>query len=173
MSISNSLSSLPIQELVSAPLVASAVAQSQLAQITHDFIKNVGLNDDGITQTISFSYTDSTGTSKTLTVPLLVIINIPSLAVKTVKIDFSLNVKESTTSSVTTNSTFSVDYNGWFINAKFKGNVATENKRTTDRSAKYSFSIEARDDGPPDGLTKMLEILSESVESVDPPETTQ
>ena len=38
--------------------------------------------------------------------------------------------------------------------------TSKETTRNTDNSAKYSVHVEARDDGPPEGLSKVLEILS-------------
>ena len=45
------------------------------------------------------------------------------------------------------------------------GSVASHsaNTRKTDNSAKYDVKVVARDDGPPEGLMKMLDILQGAI----------
>ena len=55
-----------------------------------------------------------------------------------------------------------------------KGNVSTDRKdtRSTDKSSKYTVSVKAHDKGvPPEGLSKVLQILSDTI--VDPTSTRQ
>ena len=41
-----------------------------------------------------------------------------------------------------------------------------ENTRSTDRSAKYHVQVQARDDGMPEGLARVLDILHNAVAPV-------
>jgi hypothetical protein len=175
MSISEQFKGLPMEDLIGAPLIAAANAQGKLANLTKNFIEEVGTDENGKIRTIDFTYgktykkspnsDDVEEVDKTLTVPLLAIINIPSLSVKKVIIDFEMEVKQQTQqkSKLAANTTLSVKSSFWSpVSASITGSVSTskETTRKTDNSAKYSVHIEARDDGPPEGLAKVLNILS-------------
>ena len=171
--ITNSLSSLPIEDLVAGPLVASALAQSQLAQITHDFIVDVGLEaptsttstDPVNAKTVSFSFVNANENTSTITVPLLAIVAIPSLSVKKVNVDFSIDIRTSFRRNVEAGATLEAKQKWWGGYAKFEGSVASKTTRTTDHAAKYSFSVEASDDGSPEGLGIMLGLLNNMIEN--------
>jgi hypothetical protein len=175
MSISEQFKGLPMEDLIGAPLIAAANAQGKLANLTKNFIEEVGTDENGKIRTIDFTYgktykkspnsDDVEEVDKTLTVPLLAIINIPSLSVKKVIIDFEMEVKQQTQqkSKLAANTTLSVKSSFWSpVSASITGSVSTskETTRKTDNSAKYSVHVEARDDGPPEGLAKVLNILS-------------
>ena len=108
-----------------------------------------------------------------LSVPILSIVNVPNLSVKRATIDFSMEVKsasKSTTSSDTTgNISSQAKYAAWWspVTCSMKASVTTnkksENVRSTDNSAKYNVHVEARDDGAPEGLMKVLDILAASI----------
>ena len=175
MSISEQFRGLPMEDLIGAPLVAAANAQGKLANLTKDFIKEVG-TDNGKVKTVDFTYgktlkkapnsDDVEEVDKTLSVPLLAIVNVPSLSVKKVNIDFEMEVKQQTQqkSSLATDTTVNVKYSSFWspVSASITGSVSTskETTRKTDNSAKYSVHVEARDDGPPEGLAKVLNILA-------------
>ena len=87
--IANQFTGLPIENLISAPLLAAAEGQKSLASTTAAFITEVGMDDKGNTKSVTFNYDD--GTEKVLLdVPLLSIINVPSLCVDS--IDVELNI---------------------------------------------------------------------------------
>ena len=119
------------------------------------------------------SVTNTTLEKNDLHVPLLAIVNIPNLAVKKVTIDFSMEVKaasKATSSSDTTGSiSTQAKYAAWWspVTCSMKASVTTnkksENVRTTDNSAKYNVHVEARDDGAPEGLMKVLDILAAGI----------
>lgn len=166
-SIGSALTALPIEQLVAAPFVAAAQAQGQLSIITHDFIKTVGLVEDSgdysaVTVEFTYSSQDASGLL-TLSVPLLVIINVPSLSIKYTKVDFVMNIKNVETVETNSDTSLSVSAGWGWGKAKFKGSVSKATTRTTDSSARYSFVVEARDDGPPEGLSRVLDILSDSI----------
>jgi hypothetical protein len=186
MSISEQFKGLPMEDLIGAPLIAAANAQGKLANLTKNFIEEVGTDGNGKIRTIDFTYgktykkspnsDDVEEVDKTLTVPLLAIINIPSLSVKKVIIDFEMEVKQQTQqkSKLAANTTLSVKSNFWSpVSASITGSVSTskETTRKTDNSAKYSVHIEARDDGPPEGLAKVLNILAGLIHEKEAKET--
>ena len=159
-----------------------------MAHTTEQFIKDIGLEDDGngklSARTVEFDYdapVESKAADGTITttienrkmkVPLLSIIQTPNLGVKRATVDFDMEVKSSTqdTSSVNTKTDLSVKYDNWWSPVKVNLNASvstkSENIRKTDNSAKYTVHVEARDDGAPEGLMKVLDILGAAIQPV-------
>ena len=169
--IANQFSGLPISELIGGPLMAACQAQSQLAHSTSNFIQTIGFEGDDGNKTVSvvnFKYNQLDGDGKpqqmSLDVPLLSVVKIPSLAIKTVDISFDMEVKSSTSEKTATEA--KADFNakaGWGpVSVSIKGSVSTakENTRSTDNSAKYHINLHAADEGMPEGLSRVLDILN-------------
>ena len=89
--IANQFTGLPIENLISAPLVAAAEGQKSLAATTAQFITEVGMDSSGNTKSVKFQYEDGTE-QVALDVPLLSIINIPSLCVDSIDVEFEMEV---------------------------------------------------------------------------------
>lgn len=172
MSVADEYRGLPIDELIGAPLMAAAAAQGKLALTTTQFIEEVGMSN-GQVRNVNFQYETTQGSNviqNNLTVPLLSIVNVPNLSVKEANVDFCMEVRTQSAdkSSVNTNTTVSASFGGSFfcpVKAKITGNVATssEHTRSTDKSAKYTISVKAADTGYPEGLSKVLDILSQNI----------
>tara|TARA_R110002012_G_C11387606_1_gene584119 strand:+ start:109 stop:660 length:552 start_codon:yes stop_codon:yes gene_type:complete len=172
-----------MDQLIGGPLKAACNAQTLLAKASSDFIKDVGLNDAGggnmSARTVDFSFNrpstaaDGTATMEKvdLQVPLLAIINTPSLSVKEAEVRFTMEVKSSTSSKTTSDSkadlTAKAKYNAGLFSCEVTvhGSVAnhSENSRSSDNSAKYDVKVVARDDGPPEGLMKVLDMLNDAI----------
>tara|TARA_R110002020_G_scaffold415851_1_gene625111 strand:+ start:107 stop:664 length:558 start_codon:yes stop_codon:yes gene_type:complete len=172
-----------MDQLIGGPLKAACSAQVLLAKASADFIKDVGLNDTGggnmNARTVDFSFNkpvqDPDGTTKLekvdLQVPLLAIINTPSLSVKEAEVRFTMEVKSSTSSKTTSDTkaelTAHAKYNAGLFSCDVTvhGSVAnhSENSRKSDNSAKYDVKVVARDDGPPEGLMKVLDMLNDAI----------
>ena len=191
MSVASQFSALPMASLIGGPLQAAATAQGTLANITSDFINNVGLekdkNGDLNARTVNFKYqkpvknttTDKDGnTTDTwskqnmdLQVPLLTIVKAPNLQVKDVEINFNMEVKSSAASTNENSQNASVDasWKGWGAKVSFQGSVSNkqESQRSSDTSAKYHVEVLAQDDGAPEGLMKVLDILGEAIQPAD------
>ena len=191
MSVASQFSALPMSSLIGGPLQAAATAQGTLANITSDFINNVGLekdkNGDLNARTVNFKYqkpvknttTDKDGnTTDTwskqnmdLQVPLLTIVKAPNLQVKDVEINFNMEVKSSAASTNENAQNASVDasWKGWGAKVSFHGSVSNKNtsQRSSDTSAKYEVKVSATDDGAPEGLMKVLDILGEAIQPAD------
>ena len=191
MSVASQFSALPMESLIGGPLQAAATAQGQLASITSDFITNVGLEDDGgqlKARTVAFNYDKPIKTSSTdptsgevtdtwdvkpmsLNVPLLTIVKSPNLQVKKVNVTFDMEVKASSASQSTNTRDVSVDasWSGWGAKVKFHGAVSNkqESQRSSDTSAKYHVDVKALDEGAPEGLMKVLDILGEAIQPVE------
>ena len=191
MSVASQFSALPMESLIGGPLQAAATAQGTLASITSDFITNVGLQDDGqgnlSARTVAFNYDKPVKTSATdadgnvtdtwdvkplsLNVPLLSIVKAPNLQVKEVNVTFDMEVKASSASQTSAQQDASVNasWKGWGAKVSFQGSVSNkqESQRSSDTSAKYHVEVKAQDDGAPEGLMKVLDILGEAIQPAD------
>lgn len=106
-----------------------------------------------------------------LDVPLLAIVKIPSLSITTVDITFDMEVKNTvkSASSEDKQGSFSADASvGWgpfSLKVHVQGSVAThqENTRETDQSAKYHVAVHAEDKGMPEGLSRVLDMMMQSI----------
>jgi hypothetical protein len=189
MTIANQFSGLNMELLIGGPLNAACDAQVRLSQATANFINSVGFYADanGVPQPrqANFVYykpvvTTETDTSTppktttkyqadqmTLTVPFLALVKVPALSIKTVDIIFDMEVKETSTDTSGSAASLSVDASASYGVAHFKasidikGSVSShqEHTRSTDNSAKYHVEVHASDDGPPEGLMRVLDML--------------
>jgi hypothetical protein len=109
-----------------------------------------------------------------LSVPFLSIVNVPSLMVKTVNVTFDMEVKSSeshkddSSQEAGMEGTAKYDAGLFSCEVKVHGSVSShqENTRSTDRSAKYHVDVQARDDGMPEGLARVLDMLQKSIAPV-------
>ncbi|MBB5876073.1 MULTISPECIES: DUF2589 domain-containing protein [Xanthomonas] len=192
VNMSSQFKGLPMGDLIGGPLDAACDAQVKLARATADFIRVIGFlppdtpdpknpQATGATRTASFRFKrpvddpDKAGgiaeEDVELEVPLLAIVNVPSLSIQTVDITFDMEVKSSFSSKEKTDASASlsadVEYGFGLFKAKvhIQGSVSTskENTRSSDNSAKYHVSVHAADKGPPEGLARVLDILQTSV----------
>jgi len=188
VNIADQFRGLDMSALIGGPLKAACEAQVMLAASTADFIENVGLNapdKNGVrtVRTTAFSFTrtsspDEKGNHGTeevkMEVPFLSIVKIPSLMIQNVNISFDMEVKSSASSEKTSDKSGSIDANAglrfgpFSMNVKIKGSVSCHesNTRKSDNSAKYHVEVTAKDTGMPEGLARMLDILSTASEPV-------
>jgi hypothetical protein len=96
---------LPLRALIVEPLVASATGQRDLAQVTLNFIKDIGFttDTDGKTQlrTVEIDVPrlidgQSQPLMQRVNMPLIAMVTIPNLAVDSVSIDFTMQVQAQT-----------------------------------------------------------------------------
>ena len=181
--MSDQFGGLPMDQLIGGPLKAACDSQTQLAKATADFIQNVGLEvgADGVTRTrtVDFQFTKPvndgdggfTEAKYDMNVPLLTIMNTPALHVKEVEVDFTMEVKSSTSEKSSRDYEATIDTEvkaGWgpvSVDVKIHGSVSakSENTRSSDNSAKYNVRVLARDEGMPEGLKRCLDIVQQAI----------
>jgi hypothetical protein len=106
-----------------------------------------------------------------LTVPMLAIVKVPSLAINTVDITFDMEVKNTERTSQVDESkgSFAADASvGWGpfkLTVHVEGSVSShkENTRQTDQSAKYHVEVRAEDKGMPEGLARVLDMMNSAI----------
>ncbi len=109
-----------------------------------------------------------------ISVPFLALVNVPALAIKSVDIVFDMEVKTSesetsgTDAEASLEASFGGGWGGFTASVSVKGSVSThkESTRSTDKSAKYHVEVHARDDGMPEGLSRVLDMLQSAIAPV-------
>jgi len=109
-----------------------------------------------------------------LSVPFLAVVNVPALMIKTVDVVFDMEVKSSESHKddksmeASLDATAKVGWGPFSAEVKIHGAISAhqENTRSTDRSAKYHVQVHASDDGMPEGLSRVLDILQKAIAPV-------
>lgn len=181
----NEFNDLDMGLLIGGPLKAACEAQVLLSKSTADFITGVcmtGGENGGALQarTVDFSFDrvrfdedkgEEVKEKVSLNVPMLAVVKVPALGVEDVDISFDMEGKSSEASKDSKTSSFDADVTAkigfafFHSNIHIKGSVTTskENTRTTDKSAKYHVQVKAKQGDLPEGLSRVLDILSSSI----------
>ena len=184
--IADNFKGLPIEDLIVSPIVGMAKGQAKLNDVTWKYISEVAFVEDEKTKKITARKLDvemnrvmtngDTGKQEVETlyssVPMLPLIPLPSLAITSADISFSMEVKTSVSklSSTDTKSSVEATASGGFWRMKYSatvaGSVAThkENTRKTDNSAKYEVSVHAEQLPPTEGMLKLSDYLTQMLE---------
>lgn len=184
----NALQAIPFGTIIGGPLKACIEAQALAAQTTWEFIQNVGLNVDPKTKekkavNVTFQFIQN-GEMVQLNVPLLTIVPIPYIAINTVDISFKANITASASShdeseehnSSNKNASLSVGYRGWGVrvNSNMNASVSSKKDSKSTQDSKYSVeytmdvNVKAGQDSMPAGMSKILEILGNSLQVTKP-----
>ena len=177
MAISDQFRGVPMEDLIGGPLAASCIAQYNLAQTMVGFVNKIGFNG-GKARTLDFDLErpvdNGSGvlSSEVVSVkaPLLGLVPIPALLIESVTIDFSMEVKSSTSSTRSTDASVETEASGGglFWKGSIKGKVATnrENTRSTDNTAKYNVNVVARQQQPQEGMSKLMDLMASAVDPI-------
>ena len=184
--ITSQFSGLPIEDLIVSPLVGMAKGQAQLNDVTWRYISEVAfVKDEKTGKTTARSLdvemnrvmTDPTDGKQSLQkiytqVPMLPLVPLPSLAITSADIEFTMEVKTSEVdkSSTDTEASFQASASGGFWGMKYSvsmaGKVAThkENTRSTDNSAKYNVKVHAEQLPATEGMLRLSDYLTQMLE---------
>ena len=183
--IAQQFAGLPIEDLIVSPIVGMAKGQAKLNDVTWKYISEVAFvtDKDGKTSARSLDVemnrvvTDgATGEQTVQTlyskVPMLPLVPLPSLAITSADIEFTMEVKTSEVdkSSKDTEASVSASASGGFWGMKYSvsmaGKVAThkENTRSTDNSAKYNVKVHAEQLPATEGMLKLSDYLTQMLE---------
>lgn len=182
----SALQALPFGNIIGGPLKACVEAQADAALTTWKFIQEVGLTDDGkgnrqLTY-VTFNYRKN-GRECVLNIPLLTIVPIPYIAIRDIDIAFKARISAAASTSETKKESKSTNFSNktkvsggtWFVRAstEFQAGFSSKKDSTATRDSKYSVeytmdvAVKAGQDDMPAGMAKVLEMLNESVDSVD------
>jgi len=176
---------LPIEDLIVSPIVGMAKGQAKLNEVTWRYISEVAFEKDKDGKTTARSLdvemnrvvtNGETGEQEIQKVyskvPMLPLVPLPSLAITSADIAFTMEVKTSETSKDSSDNETSYEASasgGWWgmkFSASVAGKVAThkENTRSTDNSAKYEVKVHAEQLPPTEGMLKLSDYLTQMLE---------
>ncbi len=169
------LNSLDFSVYIGGPLQAAIDAQNAASLAQVDFIKSVGFKTDESDPAhpttelayVDFEYQKSTGESsieqRTIRIPILTMLNIPSLRIEELTIDFNAKLTSVETRNTNTVVGTDVTTNAGIKLASLK--VSASYKKTTNTGSNvektYTLAVHVRavNDELPAGLDRVLTIL--------------
>jgi hypothetical protein len=178
----SALQAIPFESLIGGPLDAGVKAQVMAAKATTDFIQAVGFNTDSAGNksavNVVFQY-ERDGKTVNLTVPMLVIVQVPFIGVDLITIDFKANISASASSVQSEETTVEKGASGtvsghvggrrWGVSATFNANYSSKKDSKSTQESKYSVEytmdvhVEAKQDSMPAGLAAVLNILTSAI----------
>lgn len=182
-SVADNFRGLPMRELISAPLIAAAEAQQQLASTAWEFYQKIafekkeGDTGSGKTRVLEFEVErpiQQQGQGVTLMkqkiqAPFIGLVPIPSLLIDRIDVDFQMEVTTAETTKSTTTAEASTSISsGLFVKAEITGKVSTsrENTRSTNQTAKYQVHVSASQQQQTEGLSKLMDIMASCIEPI-------
>ena len=182
--VSKSFETLPIEQLICAPILAVAQGQSQLCRVYLDYLYELAFEKDGDgksdkTRVIKFNLNRTIITPDgdvkvqpiTVEAPLLSLVPVPSFTMDETTVRFTMEVKEVSTSKITSASDVSASssFSFWGFKANVSGKVTTssENTRSSDHSAKYEIYARAVQQQPTEGMAKLTQLFASVIEPIE------
>lgn len=176
---------LPMESLIGGPLSAVAKANAQMVATNAKFLTDIGFKPsaDGKsleTNMVEFGYEKNivdpetgvaTPQQMSIKAPLLAIIPLPSLKVTEANVNFTMSVSSSAEDTSESKSEAAMSGSGrvgwgpFSVSVKVSGKTSSHSKSTrkSDNSAKYDVSVRAADDGPAEGLMRIIDTLCDSI----------
>ena len=176
--IGNKFRGLPMAELISAPLMAACDSQKKMAASAYAFMQEIGFEKEGKARLLNFQLerpVGNEGMTSTINVqaPFLGLVPIPSLLIDSVQVNFQMEVTDTESLKEVKNSSGEMDVDANFKlgifghgSVKVHGSVSTsrENTRSTNQTAKYQINVNAKQQPPTEGLSKLMDIMASCVE---------
>ena len=177
---SNKFVGIPISELIKAPLEAVVESQKKLSQSAFEFMTEIGFDDEEKIRMIEFNLQKSIEGAPgsqdiKVQVPFLGLVPLPNLLIDDVQVDFQMEVidnaisddKSASEGSTAANANFKFDgFNGGYVNVSGKVVSASGNTDSANQTAKYKVNTSELNSDQLEGLTKLIELLTEHLESV-------
>lgn len=170
----NELNNLDFAAYISGPMQAAVEAQNTASFAQVDFIKTIGFNGNDV-RIVTFSYastnSDGDNTTKTLKVPLLTMVNVPSLRIDDMSIDFNAKLNSLETKDVKQSINVSAETGLNLKRFNFKISAAYKRDSTTTSRVERTYSMNVHvhvvNDELPAGLDRILSILENEIKVED------
>lgn len=168
------INALPLDRMISGPLMAMMQAQATASQQYADFLLTVCIKDNkavAVEFDYDETYVDSEGkvislAEKRMRIPLLAAITHPNICVEEGTIDFELEVSQSEEEKSATDAEAQFEAGvGWGpFKLKITGKVShhKEQTRSTDTRAKYTIHVAAKRQPPTEGLMRVIDFLTDA-----------
>lgn len=173
--IGSVINALPIDRMIAAPLNGMISAQISASKQYADFITGVCINPEGKAKMVEFDYeetlVDAEGNykgvlQKTMRIPLLAAVTHPNINVEEGSVEFELEVSQSEEtheeSSAEGGFQASLGWGPFKVSMNGKVSQHKEQTRSTDTRAKYSFHTSMKRSGPPEGMMRVIEFLTDA-----------
>lgn len=168
------IAALPLDKMISGPLMAMIQAQVAASKAYADFIMGVCIQD-GKAVSVQFDYDETLvddkgvfkGTvNKTMRIPLLAAISHPNITIEEGTIDFELTISQMAedTSSSDVSGSFETKM-GWgpfTVTAKGAASHKSSQTRKTDTRARYAIHTKIVRQDPPEALMRVIDFLTEA-----------
>ena len=176
--IGSVINALPIDRMIGGPLNAMIKAQVAASRQYADFLLNVCLEEkDGHKEAVNvqFEYdqtlVDSEGKltgvqKKTMRVPLLAVVTHPNINIEEGSVDFELEIHQAEESKKSAEREGGFEASaGWGpCSVSIHGKVShkKEQTRSSDTRAKYTIHTSVKRSGPPEGMMRVIDFLTEA-----------
>lgn len=166
---------LPLDYLISAPLIAAVKAQHIVADTTKQYIESMLVNGKPITVDFAFDQNNAgTITTTQVKAPLLSLVPVPHLRIDSLSIKFSFEISETfrDTSETIKAVDMSVSTGGalspW-IKAAIKGSASSKSahESNTNRSGQLDITVNASEAQIPEGLARVLSLMTRAIQIPD------
>jgi hypothetical protein len=166
------LNALPLDKMISTPLMAMVQAQVTASKAYVDFLMSVCIKDGKAIQ-VQFEYdetlVDATGKvvgvqKKTMRIPLVAAVSHPCISIEKGTIDFEMTIEQSAEDHSETSGQGGFEAKmGWGpFSVSVHGTVShkSEQTRKTDTRAKYTIHVEAARQSPPEAMMRVIDFLT-------------
>jgi hypothetical protein len=177
------IQSLPFYQIIGGPLLALVQGQAQASQTTVEFIERVGFlppdetsngNEMGRLRMVTFQYQkpgpDGAAQTFKVELPLLSLVPIPAMEVKSAEFDFSVKITDVQATETRTMLSSSTVEGDWLSSGRteFRGTMGsvqsqTDGLQTLDLQMKVNIKV-----GPPDttsGLAHLYRMFDQAITS--------
>ncbi len=173
--IVSELNNIDFQKMIGGPLQACVNAQVASSLASVDFIKTIGFKEvDGKSELVMVDFSherndvkaDGTADKKTVNVkvPLIAMVQIPSLRIEFVEINFNVKINSVETATRSTTLGATVDVSGGWGPVKFKVSGSAQRSSSTgikvEKEYLLNVKVRAVQDEMPAGLEKIFGLLS-------------
>ena len=171
----SALKGIPIEHLVSGPLLAGAQSNLALAEVNINCFLQLAFKDAKggearlITFTLERPYQNSdtnewSTQSITVNAPCAALLPLPALLIDKITVDFTTSIsnESSTSVKVGTEVEGKVGFGWWSASAKVTTDV--EHQRSSKQECTYQFHVEASQQPAAEGMAKLTDIFASVIE---------
>jgi hypothetical protein len=175
---------LPLEFVISAPLMATMAAHEASARTSLAFINSLNeMGNQTFEQEVSVEKLDAQGKAlapttqkKQISVPMLALAKVPSLNFDSLDIEFEYSINQIYHDEKSKDFSIGVEAGAkgilsGILNVGFKGSFASKKstENTINKSGTLSVKLHASESGTPEGLNKVINWMVQNIEDNIPP----
>lgn len=174
--VGSAVNALPLDRMFKAPAVAMADTQKQLSYQYMEWVKEVGMDENGNIVMVHAEYdediVDEQGkvvntVKKKISVPLLSILTHPNVNVEEGSVEFEMTIQSSEESTSESEAEGSFEAKaGWGpFSVKISGRASHKSSQTrkTDTRARYAVNMKIAKSEAPEGMMQFMEMIQQAV----------